>query len=285
MKKFLSIILVFLGGVSLSQTSAFEKYGPYGSEIHKDLKKALKVADGVYRMDLSYQAVEPKFFNKIGKFKNLQALQLSSNGLTQFPDDFSKLNSLLFFASINNDFTRFPKDMYMLHNLCYLELFGCKIDSIPNEISALEKLKILHVGNISDTLRITNKLKLCDNLQELAFESVVLDSCPKQLFRIPSLKFLSLSNTQIHAMPQNLDKLGNLEVLILDFNNISELPRSIYKCKKLIHLSLKNNKLTRIPDTICHLQNLTQLDLRGNNIPKADIEEVKALLPGCKVLY
>jgi Leucine-rich repeat (LRR) protein len=268
-----------------AQKSPFDKYGPLGTEVYKDLKKALKVSPAVYKMDLSYQPVEQKQFNKIGKLKNLQALQLSSNGLTQFPKNFSNLHSLTYFASINNNFSVFPKDLKGLQNLRYLELFGCKIDSIPDQVAALNNLKVLHIGNIDDTLRLSNQLKRMMTLEEIAFESVVLDSCPKQIFRVPLVKYISLSNARVQALPVMLDKTPELEVLILDYNQIREIPRSIYKCKKLIHLSLKNNRLTKIPDTICQLTKLTQIDLRGNRIPKDDIEELKALLPGCKILY
>jgi Leucine-rich repeat (LRR) protein len=285
MRRILSILFLLPVYFLSAQKSPFDKYGPLGCEIHKDLKKALKVSPAVYKMDLSYQPVEQKQFNKIGKLKNLQALQLSSNGLTQFPGNFSKLSSLTYFASINNNFSSFPKDLKGLQNLRYLEFFGCKIDSIPDQIAALNNLKVLHIGNIEDTLRLSNQLKRMVMLEEIAFESVVLDSCPTPIFRVKTVKYISLSNSRVQALPQLIDKTPELEVLILDYNQIRELPRSIYKCKKLIHLSLKNNKLTRIPDTICQLTKLTQIDLRGNKIPKDDIEELKILLPGCSILY
>lgn len=282
--RLICVICLLFSFTALAQTSAFEKYGPYGALTYKDMKTALKAGSSVYRMDLSYQEVDPKQFAKIGKLKNLQALQLSSNGLTNFPDDFNKLSSLLYFGSVNNNFSAFPKEMGGLFNLSYLEIFGCKIDSIPDDIKGLQNLKVLHIGNVEDTLRISNQLKRLSMLEEIAFESVTLDSCPVQIFKVKTAKYISLSNTKIQALPEILDKTPELEVLILDFNKISILPRSIYKCKKLMHLSLKNNKLTKIPDTICHLTSLTQLDLRGNSISKDDIEELKILLPGCRIL-
>lgn len=285
MKQLLLAILYFFSAyTAIAQKSPFEKYGPYGAMIYKDLKLALKTSDDVLKMDLSYQTIDPKLFSKIGKLKNLHALQLSSNSISTWPSDFNKLTSLQFFSSINNDFTSFPPNLKDLSSLMFLDFYGCKIDSIPDEIAYLNKLVVLRVGNTDDTLRITNKMKWMRSISDVSFEHVILDSCPKQLFRIPTLKVLCLSNTKTQALPQNFDALGNLEVLIVENNFLTAVPRGIYKCKKLVYLSLKNNKLTKIPDTICHLQNLTQLDLRGNTISKADIEEIKALLPGCKVL-
>jgi Leucine-rich repeat (LRR) protein len=195
------------------------------------------------------------------------------------------LFSLVYLGTINNEFTNFPKDLKNFSGLMYLELIGTKIDSIPAEIAYLQRLKTFQFSGKDDSLKITNKLKFIKSLNELIIESVKLDSCPGTVFRIPSLKRLSLVNCGIQAIPDNLEKLVGMEVLILDFNKISVLPRNIYLCKQLNYLSLKNNQLKKIPDTICQLKNLTKLDLRGNAISKDDLEEIKALLPGCQVLF
>jgi len=264
---------------------AYDRFGPYGVTVHADLKIALKTPEQVYKLDLSYQAIEPKLFQKFDKFTNLQTLHFSSNSLTTWPENISSLNNLVYLATFNNEFTVLPKDFKKFTNLMYLELFGTKIDFIPREINYLQRLKIFKFSSSNDTLKLPNTMRFMKNLQELTIESVILDSLPWTVFRIPSLKFLSLTSNAIQALPDNLDKMVGLEVLVLDQNSIRVLPRNIYKLKKLIYLSLKNNKLTKIPDTICHLTNLTKLDLRGNMLNQTDIEEVKALLPGCKVLF
>ncbi len=265
--------------------SAFDKYGIYGAEVYKTLETAIGMEKGVYKLDLSYQRIDPKLFPKISKLSNLQVLRFTSNNIDHWPEDFSKLNNLVYIASVDNAFTGFPHDLKKLSNLMHLELFGTKIDSLPLELAYLQHLKTFRFSNNNDTLKITPHLKSLKALHELSIENALLDSCPYPLFRIPSLNFLSLSNCNIQAMPGSTDKMHNLEVLILDGNKIQELPREIYACNKLIHLSLKNNKLSKIPDTICHLKKLSHLDLRGNPLSHEDVEEVKALLPGCKVLF
>jgi Leucine-rich repeat (LRR) protein len=167
----------------------------------------------------------------------------------------------------------------------YLEFFGTKIDSIPQDINYLQRLKTFKFSSSDDTLKLPRTMRFMKSLQELVIESVFLDSMPGTIFRIPSIKLISSVNCQIQALPEQFDKIPNLEVLILDQNKISNIPWDIYKLKKLVLLSMKNNKLKSLPPTICHLTNLTRLDLRGNQFPPEEQEIIKALLPGCKVLF
>ncbi len=277
----LLLILPFL----LKAQSSFDKYGMYGAEVYSNLETALKHEKEVYKLNLSYQTVDPRHFNKLSHLHNLQSLLLYSNSLNQWPSDFGKLNSLVYLGSFDNAFTGFPPGLCKLGNLMHLDLLGLKTDSIPDEIACLHHLRIFRFLNTNDSLKVSAKMRQMKSLQELSIEGVIVDSCPRSLFRIPSLRFLSLAGSKVKALPENLDKMHGLEVLILDHNELRSLPRGIYACNKLIHLSLRNNKLEKIPDTICHLQHLTHLDLRGNPLSKDAIEELKALLPGCKVLF
>lgn len=266
--------------------SAFDNYGPFGAYVYTDLKDALKDELKVYKMDLSYKAVDPKLWPKITRLKNLQALNLQSVSASQWPPDFTSLYNLVYLGSYNNGFTAFPEKFGALSNLMYLEVINSKIDSLPSEIAYLKKLKTFRFSNAGDTLRLPNTLKYMKSLTEVMIESAALDSLPRAIFEVPTLKTLVLANCSIQAMPDTLDKARNLEVLVLDFNKLNTLPRQIYKCDKLFYLSLKKTQITKLPDTICHLKNLATLDLRETPIAtnKWAIEELKILLPGCKIL-
>ena len=282
MKKFFTI--VFLAPL-LFIAQNYEGYGPLGAEVYKDLKTALKIGDGVYKLDLSYQELVPKLWNKIGKLRNLQVLHLSANtGPVDLPEGLGKLTNLVYFCSVGNKINAFP-EFKNWGSLMHFEIMGSSIDSIPNDIAYLQRLKVFKFTATDDSLKLTKNLRLMKNLNTLVLESVILDSCPRVTFRIENLKVLSLKNCGIQAIPENLEKAAGLESLNLDNNKLTRLPREIYKMKNLTVLSLRNNKLSKIPDTICHLQNLSVLDLRGNYISKTDIEELEALLYGCKVLY
>ncbi len=284
------VICVFIGFSCLKaqdgKKTAFDNYGLYGSTVYTDLKTAIGIEKNVIKLNLSYTPVDLKLWPKISKLKDLQALNLQSVSVSEWPADFSQLYNLVYLASYNNEFKTFPPKIGMLSSLMYLEFFNAKIDSIPAEIAYLKKLKTFKFSSSNDTLKLPKSLKYMKSLNDFIIESVILDSLPIAAFSIPSVKTLVLANSNVQAIPENLDKLRNLEVLDLSFNKLSVLPRDIYKCQKLFFLSLKKNNISKIPDTICHLKNLTCLDLRENPIctDKDAMEALRILLPGCKIL-
>lgn len=279
-------LLVFILFFSLccKAQNEFDKYGPLGSQVFTNLKLALDVEKNVYKVDLSYQKLEPKLYAKIGKLKDLQALKLSGNEINTFPPGFNDLYNLTYFATYNNEFSEFP-EFKKLGNLNYLEFFGSKIDSIPCQIAYLSKLKTFKFSSNHDTLKIPPTLKYLKNLKEFTIENCVLDSFPKEIFRIPNLTYLNLSNANVFYVTKHFERFTNLEVLVLDGNKLTSLPIEIYLAKKLRLLSVKNNFLEKLPDSISQLEHLTLLDVRGNNFSKQYIEELKALLPGCEIRY
>ena len=176
-----------------AQQNEFEKYGPFGSQVHTDLKTALEIEKNVYKMDLSYKKLEPKLYAKLGKLKDLQALKLSGNEINTYPPNFGDLYNLIYFASYNNEFTSFPSDLKKLVNLNYIEYFGSKIDSIPSDIAYLSRLKTLKISSTNDTLKLSTTLKYLKNLKDVTIENCVLDSFPKEIFKIPNLVFFKFN--------------------------------------------------------------------------------------------
>src|ERR1700760_347398 len=105
MKRIAVIFLLLCCTQVISQNeikTAFDKYGPYGAPVYTDLKSALKDEQTVYKLNLSYQPVDSKLWPKLSKLKNLQALQLQSVSVNQWPDDFSALTNLVYLGSYNN---------------------------------------------------------------------------------------------------------------------------------------------------------------------------------------
>lgn len=275
--------IFFIISFSLSGQNEFDKYGPFGSMTYTDLKEALKIEKKVYKLDLSYQKLDPKLYDKLSKITDLQALKLSTNELTNYPDNFDALYNLVYFASYNNKLTGFPPNLKPFSNLHYLELQHTAIDSIPAQIAYLNKLQSFKFGNTDDTLKLPTTLHFLKNLKDISIENCIMDSFPKFLFRLKSLYYINLSNTNTWYLSTHFERLSNLEVLIVENNHLSVIPFDIYKAKNLRMISFRGNQITRLPDSICHLENLTLLDLRGNNISAEELEKLKILLPGCQI--
>ncbi len=284
MKKSLLSIFIFSCLFTFSQKE-FEKYGPMGSRVYVDLKEALSVGAGVYKMDLSYKKLDPKDYNKLSKLKDLQVLKLSGNEITEFPKNIGDMNNLLYFASYNNAFTSFPDDFKKLYGLNHLELSHTKIDSIPASIAYLSKLKTIKFTDTDDTLKLPTTLRYIKNLQDIQIENCIMDSFPRQLFWVSSLKFLYLSKTNTHFLSTHFERLPNLEVLILESNPITSLPNTIYLAKNLRLISIRNTKITKLPVTISQMENLALLDVRGCGMSKEYVDELKALLPSCEIRW
>lgn len=278
--------LLFLMSVSsfLNAQKEFDKYGPFGCEVYTDLKEALRIEKKVYKLDLSYQKLEPKLFDKLAALTDLQALKLSGNDITSYPKNLGTLYNLLYFASYNNKLSAFPplKDLY---NLQYLELQHTLIDSIPAQIAYLSRLQSLKFGNTDDTLKLPVTLKHLKKLEDISIENCVLDSFPKELFQIPSLNYLNLSNTNTYYLSRHFERLKNLEVLVIENNHLSKIPFEIYKAQKLRLISFRGNNLSSLPPSISQLENLSLLDLRGNKFEPQEIENLKMLLPGCEIKF
>lgn len=281
----LIVLLCFIYKPLYQQQEEFDKWGVAGSMVYTDLKMALKIEKRVYKVDLSYKAVDSKQLDKLQKLTDLQVLRLSTNNITNFPKNFDALTNLIYFSSYNNDLTSFIPNAKPFFNLHFLELQNTKIDSIPAQIAYLNKLETFRFGNTDDTLKLPTTLIYLKNLKELNLENCILDSFPKLVFKLPGLKYLFLSNTNTHYVTRHFERLEKLEVLVIENNHLQKIPYDIYKAKNLRILSLRNNKLTNLPESISELVNLTILDLRGNQIDKERIEELKLLLPGCEVKF
>ncbi|GIV28703.1 MAG: hypothetical protein KatS3mg027_2517 [Bacteroidia bacterium] len=286
MKKRISKFYVFLGLLLIQNycysQQPFDIYGPFNAEVFKDLKTALKQSNQVYKLDLSYQTIDPKLFNKINQLKNLMNLQLNSNGISQLPESFCELHNLVYFSSLNNllnikcSFINFP-------NLQYLEMGNAKMDSIPYSIIACQYLKTFKIYNNEDTLKIHKNIKYLKKLSEIVIENTPLDSCPKVLFRNSNLKTLVLNKTNTYALPDNLYTAENLETLVVENNPLETIPWNIYRLRKLRVLSFRNTKISKLPDSISELRNLEYLDIRGTLISAEQVEILKALLWGVEI--
>ena len=285
MRKLAYIAALSFVTLQVQAQNEFDKYGPYGAEVFKDLKEALKTDKKVYKMDLSYQVLDLKLYEKLPKLVDLQALKLSGNGVSTYPIGFESMSNLVYFASYNNKLTSFPPKLQNYRSLQYLDIQHSVIDSVPSSIAYLNRLQSLKFGNTGDTIGLPNTLRYLKNLKDLTIEDCVLDSFPKEVFKIPSLNYLYLASTNTWSITSHFERLPNLEVLVIENNHLTSLPFSIYKAQKLRILSLRGNNIMRLPDSISQLENLTILDLRGNPIDAEELEKIKLLLPGCQVRF
>jgi len=92
-----------------------------------------------------------------------------------------------------------------------------------------------------------------------------LESVPKGLHTMTSLRVLDLSHNNLMSLPEGLlDNLPNLQVLFLSSNNFAQVP-SLSSLNSLHTIALKHNQLTHV-DAASLPSSLEALILTGNRI-------------------
>lgn len=118
-------------------------------------------------------------------------------------------------------------------------------------------------------------------LQQAAFTGVLslsyvgLSHVPAQVFDLPLLRRLDLSNNEIRSLPPDLGKLRNLEQLWLNDNPLESLPDEIEGCVSLRHLDVRNTSLRKLPSILGRLDSIIEMNLLNTKL-EPEVQEVYA---------
>eukprot|EP01133_Synstelium_polycarpum_P008966 gene8966-10516_t len=158
-----------------------------------------------------------------------------------------------------------------------LMIRGCRLKTLPNEISQLGGLRRLVVED--------NKLTEIPNLDGLAaLEELCLSNNQVARFQVSisklaALRVLDLSCNQLGTIPVRLCYMSALRELFLDGNTFSNFPSHLTELTSLETLSFADASLPNIPIQIGQMQGLTKLVLAGNaleEVPK-ELFDITAL--------
>ncbi len=98
------------------------------------------------------------------------------------------------------------------------------------------------------------------NLWELIFKAG--DSIPDDLYKIPSLRCITIRSKDIKKFPESICKIDSLECLMI-YPDFTELPECIGRLKNLKKIWIFNDSITCLPASIFDLPKLESLFLRG----------------------
>ena len=130
------------------------------------------------------------------------------------------------------------------------------IKYIPKEIGKLQNLIEINFSNINMSV----------------FDDNIIKEVPPEIYNLPYLSKLNLSNNKIKNIPNGIYKLSNLRELDISNNDIVEIPEEISRLISLKELYLSNSGLVsiskriftksiiNIPKKFTNLQYLTILD-------------------------
>ena len=200
---------------------------------------------------------------QITQLHNLAELDLSFNELTELPLQITELHSLTELSLFSNQLTELPLQITQLQNLKSLSLGSNQLTDLPPQIAQLKNLNSLSLGNNLLT-ELPPQITQLQNLTYLSLSDSKLTDFPPQILELHNLTYLLLERNQLAELPPQISQLHNLTVLSLSFNQLTELPLQITQLQSLTELNLSHNQLTELPLQITQLQNLTKLHLRDN---------------------
>lgn len=140
--------------------------------------------------------------DSISQLRNLTKLRLGCNQLTSIPKSISELKRITYLGLQKNKLTVFPESITQLQNLTEAYLWGNEYSCIPESIAQLKELIKLHIDARSRSI-------------------------PEAIYRLSSLKRLSLPGKQITEISSKIQKLENLEELDLEGNPIKTPPPEV----------------------------------------------------------
>lgn len=149
--------------------------------------------------------------DSISRLAKLRVLVLPST-FTDFPSDFGGLKSLseLHINNVSaqgNVLDAFPESVLGCQRLQVLDITGCRIGSVPREISKLKRLESVYLSNNGIT------------------------DCPVELFTLPNLKVLDLSGNRISKIPA-IDKSGWAPLERINLSNSTLVPSTVLMLRK-----------------------------------------------------
>lgn len=279
--------------------------------------------------DLKYLSMREckldKFFSQTSfnsglqiNLKGIEGLDLSFNEFLDFPEAVAKIEKLKLLVIESNKFQLdqsskaidlhlpmleklvlsntvllyFPQFILNMNNLKELWMSGCRVESIPKEISGLHKLIKLDIssnGLVSFPTEVTNLLNLeylnlsnnfveCDikntNLGKLTCLRTLKMSdlglsgdLNQEIATLAHLRSLDLSYNQVHVNIENLQELREL-----NSRGVNSFSSCIFKLFKIRILKIGSNNFSSIPDEIRELRDLQELEIsRCSSLRSHDI--------------
>ncbi len=157
----------------------------------------------------------------------------------------------------------FPEEIFALKDtLEILDLSGNKLETLPDNLNELTKLKILFCSENAFN-HLPEVLGKCKSLDIIGFKSNKIDSIAENALPT-SLRWLILTNNKIKKLPDSIGDCKNLQKLMLAGNEIKELPDSLSNCTELGLIRLAANRLTSLPVWLLNLPKLAWLAVSGN---------------------
>jgi len=120
-KNISTFLLLAALGVSTGLVHAQHNSNSLLPTVFTSLETAMQYPSNVYHLDLSYQGLT-QFPEEILQMENLRVLNLSGNYISELPQNLSKIHHMEELYLNNNLFAVFPQPVFQLNKLRVLEM-------------------------------------------------------------------------------------------------------------------------------------------------------------------
>jgi Leucine-rich repeat (LRR) protein len=149
--------------------------------------------------------------------------------------------------------TSLPDEVFTLVNLKTLIISGNPIRGLPEKLSNLKELQVLHAANCQ--------------IEDGGFPESVASA-------LVELKELNLSQNLLTNVDEFITKFPKLKMVNLSENDIMSIPEDAIYPESLTQINLQKNNLSTIPESFADLPNLKFLRISGNNFDQDMVDAI-----------
>lgn len=179
------------------------------------IEEGLKNPDAVVKLDLQNNGMK-KLPPEIGRFRNLQYLNVSRNQLSELPREIGNLTRLQVLNASGNQIDILPPEISRLQSLKQLNLATNLLKKLPPEIGKLTRLEFLDASE-NRLAQVPAALGLATNLRTIYLRTNSLASLPLEMGKLKRLRDLDIDDNFFSD-----DELNNVNSILPDTNVITQ---------------------------------------------------------------
>jgi len=182
-----------------------------------------------------------------GELTGISQLKLSEN-LTTFPLEILTLaDSLEILDLSSNALSELPEELVQLTKLKIIFASQNKFEHLPEVLGKLANLEM--VGFKSNQITQVAESSLPAQLRWLILTDNQIESLPNSLGERPRLQKLALAGNRLTKLPQTLAQAHNLELVRISANNLSECPEQLLNLPDLAWFAFAGNPFSALNHT------------------------------------
>lgn len=206
----------------------------------------------------------------MGNCAALEYMDLSGNVLTELPDDFQFLISLVHLNVSSNRLGHLPPHLGSCRSLLRLDLSNNNLAYLPQSFSELCNLEICNLDN-NQIILSANRFSGLTSLKQLNMKTNKTSALFADVQFCTGLELLDLTSNQLEHLPPELGLATSLQDLRLPYNLLTmeklHACPELASCFSLQTLDLSHNLLEGpLPDAIGLIRMLNRIDISFNGV-------------------